>query len=78
VREWRSTVRPAVQYRYGFGGREQEHPYWLDPSTVGAMVDPEFPYLRRLFHLERRFSALRLNRICTLEYLFERSSAALP
>jgi len=78
VREWRATVRPPVQYRYGFGGREQEHPYWLDPSTVGAMVDPEFPYLRRLFHLDRRFSALRLNRICTLEYLFERCSAALP
>ncbi len=78
VREWRAMVRPAVHCRYGFVGRGQERPYWLDPPAVGALVDPAFPYLRRLFHLDRSFGALRFNRICTLEYLFERCSAELP
>ncbi|MEO8603622.1 MAG: hypothetical protein ABI629_13700 [bacterium] len=74
-REWRATVRPAVYSRYGFAPVERARPYWLDPSSVGALVDPELPYLRRLFHLDRRIGARRFNRICTLEYLFERCAA---
>jgi asparagine synthase (glutamine-hydrolysing) len=78
VREWRATVRPPIHSRYGLVPQAQEHPYWLAPSAVAAIVDPEFPYLRRLFHLHRRVSPVRRNRICTLEYLYQRSSAVLP
>jgi asparagine synthase (glutamine-hydrolysing) len=78
VREWRDTVRPPVSYRYGFLRGPPARPYWLQPDYVGAVVDPSFPYLRRFLHLERGHGALRYNRICTLEHLFQRCSAVLP
>lgn len=78
VREWRATVRPAVYARYGVAPRGGARPHWLEPAAIAALIDPTFPYLRRFFHLERRFSALRVNRICTLEYLFERCHADVP
>ncbi|MEO8601390.1 MAG: hypothetical protein ABI629_02325 [bacterium] len=40
-------------------------------------MDAQLPYLRRLFHLGRRFGAVRFNRSCTLEYLFEGCAAVL-
>ncbi|MGH7786848.1 MAG: hypothetical protein ACRERC_08270 [Candidatus Binatia bacterium] len=73
--EWRNTVRPAVLFRYGFAPRQGARPWWLEAASIAALVDPKLPYLRRLFHLERRFSARRCNRIVTLEYLFERCGA---
>ena len=77
AREWRSMVRPPVLSRYGFAPTGDARPWWLEASAIAAVVDPDLPYLRRLFHLDRRFSARRFNRICTLEYLFERTAAVL-
>ena len=74
VSEWRATVRPPVYYR--FTARPQaEHPYYLAAPYVGAVLDASFPYLRHYFHLDRVRDAHQYNRICTLEYLFQRHSA---
>jgi len=38
------------------------------------VLDSSFPYLRRYFHLERVCDAHQYNRVCTLEYLFQKYS----
>jgi hypothetical protein len=73
VAEWRSSVLPPIYYR--FRARPQaEHPYYLGPEFIAAVLDSSFPYLRRYFHLERVRDANQYNRICTLEYLFQKYS----
>lgn len=73
VSEWRATVRPPVYYRF-IARPRAEHPYYLGAQHVGAVLDASFPYLRRYFHLDRVRDAYQYNRICTLEYLFQRYS----
>jgi asparagine synthase (glutamine-hydrolysing) len=71
VSEWRTTVRAPILFR--FNARPQApYPYYLARPYVGAVLDTSFPYLRRFFHLDRVRDAHQYNRICTLEYLFEK------
>jgi asparagine synthase (glutamine-hydrolysing) len=77
VREWRAAMLPPVQFRYFYSGRADELPYWLERPYIGAMLDASFPYLRRFFRIESVRNARYYNRICTLEYLFEKCSAAI-
>lgn len=73
VSEWRTTVRAPIVFRF-MARPQAPHPYYLARSYVGAVLDTSFPYLRRFFHLDRVRDAHQYNRICTLEYLFEKLS----
>jgi hypothetical protein len=48
-------------------------PYWLTPDYIGKAIDPETPFMRRFFGMDRVHNADHLNRIYTLEYLFQRA-----
>ncbi len=42
------------------------------------MIDQDFPYMSRFFHVRDVKDAEQLNRICTLEYLFQRYNGEFP
>ena len=66
-------MRSPIHFR--FRARPQsEYPYYLQPQYLAPALDASFPYLRRFFHLERVCDAQQFNRICTLEYLFQKLS----
>lgn len=41
------------------------------PAYLSTVLDPSFPEMKRYFHPEKIANEAELNRICTLEYLFE-------
>ena len=51
-------------------------PYWLSDDYVGRVINLEFPYARRLFDMARICDNEQYNRICSLEFLFERYQSA--
>lgn len=64
LRKWSYRLQNRMR-RAGFSGV-------LGPDYLSRVIDPDCPALRRYFRIERVRSALEFNRICTLEYLFER------
>jgi len=48
-----------------------ERPYWLQDAYLKRVIDPDAPYMREFFHLDRVNSLDHLNRIYTLELLFQ-------
>jgi asparagine synthase (glutamine-hydrolysing) len=73
VQEWLATVRPPIHFCFRARPRS-ERPYYLQAEYVARVLAAECPYLRRFFHLERVCDAQQFNRICTLEYLFQKLS----
>jgi len=68
---WRPPLLRRHSYRWkhrqpaGFEGA-------LAPPLLSAVIDREFPYLREYLRLERIGDSAQLQRICTLEYMFQR------
>ena len=71
VRARRLSYR--LQNRLRRPGRRSEI---YGPAYLSTVLDPSFPEMKRYFHPEKIASEAELNRICTLEYLFERYRVA--
>ncbi|HXV76643.1 MAG TPA: hypothetical protein VD788_10020, partial [Candidatus Polarisedimenticolaceae bacterium] len=75
VKELLSIARPPLLRRYLYRikyRRPQPRGRYLDDRFVHRVVDPGFPFLSRFFKLDRINDPAVYNRVCTLEYLFER------
>ena len=48
-----------------------ERPYWLSEPYLRRVIDPDAPYMRQFFNIDRINSLDHLNRIYTLELLFQ-------
>ncbi len=55
-----------------------ERPYPLDKAYLETVMDAQFPYLGELFRVQANRDNAQYNRMCTLEYLFQKTSAQLP
>jgi len=52
-------------------------PYFLKQQYIGGTIDQDFPYMSRFFHVREFKDAEQYNRLCTLEYLFQRYNISL-
>lgn len=67
-------LRPPRLRRLSFrlkNRRAPDKPYWLTAPYLGQVIDPTAPRMSRFFHIERVNHLDQLNRIYTLEYLFD-------
>ena len=56
-------------------GRWEGRPRLLQKEYLAAVLDVSFPRMRHYFNVDRVRSGSEMNRICTLEYLFEKCQA---
>ncbi|MBX3592985.1 asparagine synthase C-terminal domain-containing protein [Sphingomonas sp.] len=76
--EWSTRVRPAWlrQYSYAIQRRLRpmgdEHGGLLSPDYMNRVIDPEFPAMRRFFHVDRIADSGLWRRIANVEYLAQR------
>ena len=81
IKDLKTYARPPIVRRFTYrlkNRRARARPYWLSDDYVGRVVDLEFPYARRLFEVARVCDNEQYNRICSLEFLFERYQPAFP
>ena len=76
-----SHLRPPLLRRYAYRlrhvGREPR-PYYLRPDYLRAVMDPDFPIVRRLFRVDAISDCDLFNRVATIEYLAQRIGARVP
>lgn len=48
----------------------------LQGGYLKAAIDPEYPFMRRLFNISRVFDASAMNRITTMEYVLQKANGA--
>ena len=81
LKDLKTYARPPLLRRFTYrlkNRRPAPRPYWLGDDYLGRVIDLEFPYARRLFEVARVCDNEQYNRICTLEYLFQRYQPAYP
>ena len=74
-----SYRRPPFLRRYAYRIRQRRKeppPYFLERDYLRAVIDPDFPLMRRLFNVDRINDPDVLNRVATMEYILERINAA--
>ncbi|MFZ5913040.1 MAG: hypothetical protein ACOY17_02330 [Pseudomonadota bacterium] len=60
---------------YRFQHRKPENlPAILQGGYLKSIIDPEYPFMRRLFNLARVYDAGAMNRITTMEYLLQKAN----
>lgn len=78
MKSWLTLFRPPWirhrSYRLRFA-RSQPLPPYLAPEALARLVDPSLPYMRRYFRPERLHDPDALNRVATMEYIFQRYGA---
>ena len=52
-------------------------PYFLSEQYIGKTIDQDFPYMSRFFRVRELKDTEQYNRLCTLEYLFQRHGASM-
>lgn len=73
--EWSTRMRPAWLRARSYAIQRRlrpmadEHGGLLAPEFMGRVVDPEFPAMRRFFHLDRIADSGLWRRLAALEYL---------
>ncbi len=55
-----------------------QRPAMLADERLASVMDADFPYLSKWFRVKDNPDNAQYNRICTLEYLFQKTSARLP
>jgi asparagine synthase (glutamine-hydrolysing) len=58
-------------YRLRFASR-RKRPMFLAPDRLGTLMDSSMPYMHRYFRIDRLHDADALNRVATMEYIFQR------
>jgi len=80
ARDYMTILRPAFMRKLSYRLRSRFYhrstDYALSEEYLNSAIDAALPEMRRYFNVERVRSASELNRICTLEYLFERYRTA--
>lgn len=73
-----TLMRPPLLRRYAFRIKARMQPAALDHGNRSwqAVIDPSFPQMREFFRIGQVRDRGQFLRICTLEYLFSRSSIA--
>ena len=75
-----TLMRPPElrKYTYRLHKRTRDGwPYYLGPDFIGAILPNGFPIMRQFFDVDRIADGEHFSRICTLEYLFDRTGAAM-
>jgi len=74
-----TLLRPPLLRRYAFRIKARTQPPAKDGADRSwqAVIDPSFPLMRQFFRIDRVRERGQFLRICTLEFLFSRSSVAL-
>lgn len=75
LKDWGTLIRPSILRKYTFRikhRRAQRFPYYLSERYVGSVLDSRFPYMSRYFHIHEIRNTAQYNRLCTLEYLFQK------
>ncbi|MGF1630374.1 MAG: hypothetical protein ACFCUT_12950 [Kiloniellaceae bacterium] len=82
---WRARLRAQASYRRPIllrrlsyrlqQGKPGPLPPFLSPAHLASVMEPGFPYMRKLFRLERIADEAVFNRIATLEFLAQRYQA---
>ena len=72
-----TLLRPPFVRRYTYRMRTRlsrggPAPYFLKPQYMGKVIDQDFPFMSRFFRVREVKDAWQYNRLCTLEYLFQR------
>lgn len=74
-------LRPPSLRRHTFRLRTRRQaasrPYFLDEPFLAAVMEPGFPRLGSLFRAEKLVDSGQFNRLCTVEYLFQKTDLAL-
>lgn len=81
LKTWLGTQRPAALRALSFRLRNramQPRGGALAAGKLDAVVDPEFPRMRRLFHLDRLYVAGQFGLVATLEYLGQQFDLGIP
>jgi asparagine synthase (glutamine-hydrolysing) len=84
ITELGTLLRPPFLRRYTYRVRTRwsrakrgGQLYFLEPRYLAAVLDKEFPYLRRFFQIDRLQDTEQFRRVCTLELLFQRIAAVV-
>ena len=77
IKDMATLLRPTLVRRYIYRMRmRSQHsgpmPYYLRQEYIGGTIDQDFPHMSRFFHVRNFKDAEQYNRLCTLEYLFQR------
>jgi asparagine synthetase B (glutamine-hydrolysing) len=81
--EWSTRARPvwlrqrSYEIRRRLGPMADEHGGLLGPEYLGRVVDPDYPAMRRFFHVERIRDSGLIRRIANLEYFAQRLGSKL-
>ena len=81
LKDWTTYMRPPVARRYSYRIQNRtavQRPLWLSRDYLSRVLDTDFPYMRKFSPVEDICNNEQFNRICTLEYLFQNTSAILP
>ena len=68
-------ARPPILRRYTYRLKTRgpsPRPYWLTEDYLGRAIDTSFPYMRRYFDTAKIYEDRPFNRLCSLEYMFQR------
>jgi asparagine synthase (glutamine-hydrolysing) len=81
AKTWLTLFRPPslrrYSYRLRFASRRQRPPF-LAPERLGTLMDRSMPYMHRYFRIDRLHDPDALNRVATMEYIFQRYGALEP
>ena len=73
----RPTRLRRFMYRIKARRLPEERPYLLGNDYLARVMDTDFPCLGELFQVQKNRDNAQYNRMCTLEYLFQKTSAQL-
>jgi hypothetical protein len=73
-------LRPPTLRRYTFRLKSRRqtptHPEFLQPAFLNRVMEPGFPRTSALFHADKLTDTGQFNRLCTVEYLFQKMDMA--
>ena len=77
IKDMATLLRTPLVRRYTYRMRMRlprsgTMPYFLKQQYIEGTIDQDFPYMSRFFHVREIKDAEQYNRLCTLEYLFQR------
>ncbi len=82
IKDMATLLRPPSIRRYTYRMKMRSRrggpvPYYLSEQYIGKTIDQDFPYMSRFFRVHELRDTDQYNRLCTLEYLFQRYSASI-
>ncbi len=82
IKDMATLLRPTLVRRYLYrmkmrARRGGPMPYYLSEQHIVKTIDQDFPYMSRFFRVHELRDTDQYNRLCTLEYLFQRYGASM-